>query len=108
MPADRGGIEDDLGPGESSQPRALGIPLVPADERAHASEVRVEGLEAEIAGSEIKLFVIERIVGDVHLAIQPEDLSVGIDHHGGVVIDAARALLKERGDDRDLRLLRYF
>ena len=38
MPADGGGIENDLRTGQRRQPRRLGIPLVPADARADAAE----------------------------------------------------------------------
>src|SRR3954467_2701292 len=108
MPAYRCRIEDDLGTSEGSESGSLWVPLVPADERAHASVIGIEGFEAEIARSEVELLVIQRIVGDVHLAIKPEDLAVGIDHHGGVVINAPCAFLKNGGNDRNLRLVRYF
>ena len=36
VPADRGGVEQDLGPLQRGQAGGLGIPLVPADERADA------------------------------------------------------------------------
>ena len=65
-------------------------------------------LKAEIARREIKLFVVKRIVGDVHLAILAGDLAGGVDHHGRVVINAGGALFEERGDDHDLLLLRDF
>src|SRR4051812_5657710 len=61
MPADRGRVEQYLCAGECCKTRTLGIPLVPADECADAPEVCVESPEAEIAGSEVKLFVVERI-----------------------------------------------
>src|SRR3954453_1788216 len=108
MPAYRGRIEDDLGAGQGGEPGTFWIPLVPADERAHAAVIGIEGFEAEIARSEVELLVIERIVGDVHLAVEPEDLALGIDHPRCIVINAPCALLKNGGDDGDLRLLRYF
>ena len=64
-PSDRTGSP----PLEGRQPGGLGIPLVPADERADPGERRVERLEPEVAGGEVVLLVIERVVGDVHLAI---------------------------------------
>src|SRR4249919_2555459 len=70
MPADRGGIKENIGALQGSQARAFGIPLVPTDESAHAAILGVKGLEAEITGREIELLVIERIVRDMHLAIQ--------------------------------------
>ena len=42
MPANRGGIEQHLRALQRGQPRALGIPLVPADERADSSDAGVE------------------------------------------------------------------
>ena len=53
---------------------AFGIPLVPADEHADLAVARVEGVKAEVAGGEVVLLEIERIVGDVHLAVEPATL----------------------------------
>ena len=57
--------------------------------------------ETEIARREVKLLVIRRIVRDVHLAILPEELAVGVDDRRGVVINAGGAFLEKRGDDDD-------
>ncbi len=46
MPADGGGIKQHFRALQRSEARALGIPLVPADQRADASELRVKSLEA--------------------------------------------------------------
>ena len=73
MPADRGRIEEDRRAAQRGEARALGIPLVPADERADPPGLRVEGLEAEVAGREVELLVEERVVGDVHLAVEARD-----------------------------------
>jgi hypothetical protein len=70
MPADCGGIEQDRCALERGEASTFGKPLIPADERAQATSTSVEGTESEVAGSEIKFFVIERIVGDVHLAVE--------------------------------------
>ena len=40
MPADGGGIEEDVGALQRGEARGFGIPLVPADERADAAEAR--------------------------------------------------------------------
>ncbi len=62
----------------------------------------VETAEAEVAGGEVELFVIERIVGDVHLAIQPQERSVGVEHGGGIVIKPGGAALEQRRHDGHL------
>ena len=58
--------------------------------------------EAQVAGSEIELFVESRIVGDMHLAVAPGNRTVGVEHDRGVVIDAGGAPLEQRGDDYHL------
>src|SRR5262249_399193 len=78
MPADAGGIEDDLRATERGNARAFRIPLVPTNLHADLSILGVEVRKAEIAGSEIKFFVIERIVGDVHFAVFAEEAAVGV------------------------------
>src|ERR1035438_8698033 len=52
--------------------RAFGVPLVPADQRAHAAKVRVHGLKAQIARREVVLLEVKRVVGDVHFARSEE------------------------------------
>src|SRR5258708_20070376 len=96
MPPDGGGVEENGGSQERREPRPFGIPLVPADERPQPASRSVERLEAEVSGSEIKLFVIERIVGDVHLAVETARRSIGVEEGSGVVIDARGTLLKQR------------
>ena len=98
MPADGGGIEEDVGTLQGSQTRTLGIPLIPADQGADRALFQIEAAEAEVAGGEVILFVIEGIVGDVHLAVEAADFAVAADDDRGVVIEAGGAPLK-KGDD---------
>ncbi len=64
--------------------------------------------EAEVAGGEVELLVVERVVGDVHLAVDAGDMvgrgAGGIEHCDGVVIEAWGAALKEAGDESDVFL----
>src|ERR1700687_4994998 len=62
MPSDGRGVKKNACSLQCREARAFGIPLVPADERGEFSGGGVEGFEAEIAGSEIKFFVVQRIV----------------------------------------------
>ena len=106
MPADRGGVEEDLGALHRGEPRAFGKPLIPADQHADRRDLGLPRDEAGVAGREVELFVEQRIVRDVHLAIHAQQRSVGVDHRGGVVIHAGRALLEQRRDDHGLVFLR--
>src|SRR6202035_1162383 len=94
MPADGGGIEEHGRALERGESRSFGKPLIPADQRAQAAGGGVEGAESQIAGGEVELFVVQRVVGDVHLAVEAAQGSVRIENGGGVVIDAGGALLK--------------
>jgi hypothetical protein len=58
--------------------------------------------EVKVARGEIEFFVVVRIVGYVHLAVAAGQVSVGVQHHRRVVIDALGATLEERSDDDDL------
>ena len=60
MPSDRGGIEQYLRALQRGQAGAFGIPLVPAHQRAHAADGGVESAIAQVAGSEVILFVVQR------------------------------------------------
>ncbi len=73
MPADAGGIEDDLRALQSGEARAFWIPLIPANLNADAAVGSIEIRKTEIAGREIKFFVVERIVGDMHFAVFAEE-----------------------------------
>jgi len=108
MPADAGGIENDLRSAEGGDAGALGIPLIPANLHADFAVVRLEIRETEITGREIKFFVVERIVWDVHFAIFAEEAAVGVENGAGVVVDAGGAALEKRNDKNDFFLFRYF
>ena len=106
MPADGGGVEEDLGALHRGQARAFGKPLIPADQRADRRDLGLPRDEAGVAGREVELLVEQRIVGDVHLAIHAHQRAVGVDHRGGVVVHAGGALLEQRRDDHGLVFLR--
>src|SRR5690348_11946436 len=59
MPADRRRIKKHLRPLQRGETRPFRIPLVPANQRADFSRLRIESTEAEIAGSEVEFFVIK-------------------------------------------------
>ena len=101
MPADGGRIEKNVRAREARKARGFRIPLIPADQHAEAAEARVEIQEAEIAGREIKLLEVQRIVGNMHLAIDAFDLAIGADHRRRVVIQAGATPLEQRRDDHD-------
>ena len=50
VPADGGGIEEDFSTLEGGEARALGVPLVPADERADAAGGGVDGRKPRSPG----------------------------------------------------------
>ncbi len=75
--------------------RCLGIPLVPAHEHTETSHTGLNGFKPEVSGSEVKLFIIGRIVRYVHLAILTRDGSVALKDHGCVVIQSCGPALEE-------------
>src|ERR1700692_1485529 len=95
MPANSGGVEQNAGSPEAGEARAFGIPLVPADEHANAAVAGVKIRKTQIAGREIKLFVIERIIGNMHLAIDAQQRAVGVEDRRGVVVQAGGATLEK-------------
>lgn len=101
VPADGGGKEEDFGAFEGGEASAFGVPLIPADESSDGALRGAGGFEAEVTRGEVELFVIEGIVGDVHLAIDIGDAAVLFDGDGGVVIEAGGAAFEERGDEDD-------
>jgi hypothetical protein len=104
VPADGGGEEEDLGAFEGGEAGAFGIPLVPADEGADGAGGGAGGFEAEVAGGEVELFVVERVVGDVHLAVEVGDGAIFFDGDGGVVVQARRSPFEKAGYEDDAGL----
>ncbi len=104
MPADGRRVEQDLGAAQGRQAGRLRVPLVPADEHAQRGLLGREGLEAEVAGGEVELLVVARVVGDVHLAVLAHVAAPPVEHGGGVVVEAGGPLLEEAGDDRHVQL----
>src|SRR5262249_21337072 len=102
MPTDGRRIEENLRATKSRKTRALGVPLIPTDQRADLVIPCVEGLEPEVTGREVKLLVKERIVGDVHLAVHSEQFATRINHYCRIVIETRSATFKERRDDHDV------
>src|ERR1700682_2756257 len=94
MPANSCRIKKHLRSLQRSQPRAFGIPLVPANQGSYSAHLRIKRLETEVARSEVILFVIKRIVRNVHLAVHAAQASVCVKHYRGIVINPRRALLK--------------
>ena len=90
-----------FGSAESGEAGAFGVPLVPADEGADGALRGLRGFEAEVAGGEVELLVVERVVGDVHLAVGVGDAAVFFDGDGGVVVEAGGAAFEEAGDEDD-------
>src|SRR6266403_762734 len=106
MPPNGSWIEENARSLQRGESCAFGIPLIPTHQCAEPSRRGIEGLESEIAGSEIKLFVVEGVVGDMHLPIDSAQRSVRIENRSGVVINARRALFEERGHEHDFILAR--
>src|SRR3989475_13035809 len=61
MPTDRRGIKQHVCSLQCRKPCAFRIPLVPTNQCAYAPGSRIKGTEPQIAGSEIKFFVIQWI-----------------------------------------------
>src|SRR5208283_5406876 len=108
MPADCRGIEEHVRPLKGGQPRALGIPLVPADQRPKLPEIGFESLESKITLRKVELLVIQRVVGNVHLAIDAQDFAACVDDGRCVVVNPGSAALEQRSDDCDRQLASDF
>src|SRR5690349_5251739 len=78
QPADGSWVKNDLSAGHGGEPSRFRIPLIPADAGADTAKAGVEAPKAQVTRREIKLLVVQRIVGDVHLAVHAELRSVGV------------------------------
>src|SRR6266850_1518488 len=89
-PANSRGIKDKLCAAQRGQACRFGKPLIPADEGSHFAVGSVVRLKTKISRGEIEFFVVERIVGNMHLAVLTSNLARGVDDNRGVVINACR------------------
>src|SRR4030095_12151211 len=103
-PADCGRVEKNLGSAQRGQTRCLGVPLVPADQNADPSVACLPGRKAKVSRREIKLLMVERIVGNMHLAVLAEIASIGIEDGGGIVVDARSPALEQGNNYDQLKL----
>src|ERR1043166_3600015 len=94
MPADGCWIKKNFRALQCREPRAFGIPLVPANQYADLRILRLPGSKTKVARREIKFLVVKRIVRNVHLAIDAEQRAVRVNDGGRVVINTCRAFLE--------------
>src|SRR6185369_6085494 len=103
------GIEYDLSAIQTEGACAFREMTVVTDVDADARKRGVKTRVTEIAGAEVKLLPEAGIhVWNVVLAILAEIFSVGVDHGGGVVIDAGQLFFVDRHDDDHAVLFRDF
>src|SRR4030095_10293055 len=79
MPADCRWIKNNFCATQCGQSRRLRIPLVPANADTYLATRCGPRQKSEIARREVKLFVIQRIIGNMHFAIFTEQFSIRID-----------------------------
>ena len=106
MPADGCGVKQNICALQAGNARALRIPLVPAHQHSDPRVTRLEILKPEIARRKVIFFVIERIIGNVHFPVHPDQFTIRVQNRRRVVIQTLRALLKERSHNRDLQFFR--
>ena len=98
LAANGGGIEQNLGAHQRHGPRALGIPLVPADADANPGAKHIPHLETAVARAKIVFFLIARSIRNMALAIGAHNLAIGADHRQRVVIMVPVGLEKAGGN----------
>ena len=95
MPANRCRKEQGLRAAQRCDACAFRVPLIPAHQCTDVTRGRLQRLEPEVARREVKLLVVERIVRDVHLAIDIRDAAVLLQRDSCVVVDTGRTPLKQ-------------
>src|SRR5712671_1671170 len=101
MPADGGGIKKNFRALHGREARGFRIPLVPANQNANFAVAGLPRSEAEVPGREIKLLVIERVVGNMHFSVRAEQRTVRVNDRRCVMVNTGGALLEERSNDYD-------
>src|SRR5215471_4991206 len=70
MPTYRRRIKQYIRALQCGKPCAFGIPLIPADKGPQPAGTGVKRAKSEVAWCEIKLLVIERVIGNMHLPVK--------------------------------------
>ena len=99
--SDSGRVEKHLCPLHSHQSGCLRIPLIPAHQHSQSPRTRVNRVETEVAGREVELLIVGRIVRNMHLSVFAGDGSVLLYYHGGIVVQPCGAPFEERRDNDD-------
>src|SRR5258708_26745540 len=58
----------------------------------------IERAKTEIAGREVKLLIVKRVVGNVHLAVESAQRAIGIERCRCIVVEAGGALFEQRSN----------
>ena len=95
MPANGSRIKQCQSPLQRCKTRTLWIPLIPADQRCNCTKLGLKRLETLITGRKVKLLVIGRIIGNVHLAVNTQATAVGIKNQNAIVVHPRCAALKK-------------
>ncbi len=84
--ADGRWINEEVGTSQGHQTRALRIPLIPTNLHPKFAYRGCDGMKTEVAGSEIELLVICRIIWNMHLALHASDCAVFLKDDSCVVV----------------------
>ena len=93
--ADSGRIDKYLRTSQRHESCGFGIPLIPANQYAQTPHTGIDRLESHVAGREVELLVVARVVGDVHLAILAGNGTVLFEYYRCVMIQACGATFEE-------------
>ena len=104
VPADGGGVDQQLGAGQGHQTGCFRVPLVPADQHAQPPHPGVHGTKAQVTGREIEFLLETRVVGNVHFAVATGQTAVGVQYHRRVVVQPGCAPLEQGADDHYIQL----
>ena len=100
-------INKEFGSLQSHKSCCLWIPLVPANKHSKLAYACLDWMETKVAGCEIELLVVSRIVGDVHLAVFAGYRSVALYHYSRVVVETWSTTLEERSNNDNIATLSH-
>jgi hypothetical protein len=101
-----GGIDEDVGASEGHQTCSFGVPLIPADLHAEVAHGGLDGLETEVARSEVELLVVGRVIGNMHLAMDTGDGAISLEDNSCIVVKPRCPAFEEAGDEYNAMLTR--
>src|SRR5262245_9681702 len=108
VPSDGSRKKQDLSTAHGCEARPFGIPLIPTDEHPDIRKASFPSPKAQVTRGEIKFFIIQWVIRNMHLAVYAEQFSIRINNCSRIVVEPGGPLFEQGSNDHNLPVCREF